>query len=76
MQHAQLENAQSASKIAQDELQRFKQLLPVNAVSRSQYDAIDNQYKAAQSSLKQAQANYDTAKNQTAYNQLLATKMA
>lgn len=71
---AQLESAQSASKIAQDELQRFKQLLPTNAVSRSQYDAIENQYKAAASNLKQAQSNYDTAKNQTAYNQLIANK--
>ena len=71
---AQLESAQSATKIAQDELQRFKQLLPSNAVSRSQYDAIENQYKTALSNLKQAQSNYDTAKNQTAYNQLIATK--
>ncbi|MCO8070142.1 efflux RND transporter periplasmic adaptor subunit [Acinetobacter lwoffii] len=71
---AQLESAQSATKIAQDELQRFKQLLPSNAVSRSQYDAIENQYKTALSNLKQAQSNYDTAKNQTAYNQLTATK--
>ncbi|MCP5774739.1 TolC family protein, partial [Klebsiella pneumoniae] len=71
---AQLESAQSASKIAQDELQRFKQLLPSNAVSRSQYDAIENQYKTAMSNLKQAQSNYDTAKNQTAYNQLIATR--
>ena len=71
---AQLESAQSATKIAQDELQRFKQLLPSNAVSRSQYDAIENQYKTALSNLKQAQSNYDTAKNQTAYNQLIATR--
>jgi len=46
----------------------------MNAVSRSQYDAIENQYKAAASNLKQAQSNYDTAKNQTAYNQLNANK--
>ena len=43
-------------------------------MSRSQYDAIENQYKTAMSNLKQAQSNYDTAKNQTAYNQLIATK--
>ncbi len=51
---AQLESARSAAQIAEDELKRFKQLLPVNAVSRSQYDAVENQYKAAQSNLKQA----------------------
>ncbi len=33
---AQLESAQAAEKNAQDELNRFKQLLPSNAVSRSQ----------------------------------------
>ena len=72
--NAQLENAQSAAKNAEDELKRFKQLLPINAVSRSQYDAVDNQYKAALSNLKQAQSNYDVSRNQTGYNQLVANK--
>lgn len=71
---AQLDSAQSALKIASDELKRFQQLLPINAVSRSQYDAVDNQYKAAQASLKQAQSNYETSINQTQYNQLVAAK--
>lgn len=71
---AQLENAQSAAKNAESELQRFKQLLPMNAVSRSQYDAVENQYKAAISTLKQAQANYSVSRNQTGYNQLLSNK--
>lgn len=71
---AQLESAQSAARIASDELKRFQQLLPVNAVSRSQYDAVENQYKAAMSSLKQAQSNYDVSSNQTQYNQLTAAK--
>ena len=72
--NAQLESAQSAAKNAEDELKRFKQLLPMNAVSRSQYDAVDNQYKAALSNLKQAQSNYDVSRNQTGYNQLVANK--
>ena len=71
---AQLEAAQSAVKIAEDEFKRFKQLLPINAVSRSQYDAIENQYKSAQSTLKQAQSNYAVSSNQTRYNQLVANK--
>lgn len=71
---AQLDSAQSAAKIAQDELQRFQQLLPMNAVSRSQYDAIDNQYKSAVAALKQAQSNYAVAQNQTVYNRLVANK--
>lgn len=71
---AQLESAQAAEKNAQDELNRFKQLLPSNAVSRSQYDSVENQYKAALSSLKQAQANFNVTQNQTSYNQLIANK--
>lgn len=71
---AQLESAQAAEKNAQDELKRFKQLLPSHAVSRSQYDSVENQYKAALSSLKQAQANYNVTQNQTSYNQLIANK--
>lgn len=71
---AQLESAQSAAKIAGDELKRYQQLLPMNAVSRSQYDAIENQYKATMSSLKQAQSNHEVSSNQTQYNQLIASK--
>lgn len=37
---AQLQNAQAAAKTASDELKRFQQLLPVNAVSRSQFDTV------------------------------------
>lgn len=71
---AQLESAQSAAKIASDELQRFQQLLPMNAVSRSQYDAVKNQYQHAMAQLKEAQSNYAVSSNQTDYNQLRATK--
>ncbi|MDV2470222.1 efflux RND transporter periplasmic adaptor subunit [Acinetobacter chinensis] len=71
---AQLESAQSAAKVAGDEFKRFQQLLPINAVSRSQYDAVKNQYDAALASLKQAQSNYDVSANQTGYNQLVANK--
>ncbi len=71
---AQLESARSAAKIAEDEMNRFKQLLPLNAVSRSQYDAVENQYKAAMATLKQAQSNYEVSRNQTGYNQLIANK--
>ena len=69
---AQLDSAQSAAKVAEQELTRFQQLLPMNAVSRSQYDAMQNQYQAALASLKQAQSNYAVSQNQTRYNQLIA----
>lgn len=71
---AQLEHAQSAVKVSADEIQRFKQLLPINAVSRSQFDATENQYKSARANLKQAESNYAVAKNQTQYNRLIAQK--
>lgn len=71
---AQLESAQANAKIAQDELKRFEQLLPMNAVSRSQYDTVKNQYDSATSALKQAKSNYEVSKNQTQYNQLIANK--
>ena len=71
---AQLDSAQAAVKISGDEFKRFQQLLPINAVSRSQYDAVKNQYDSAQATLKQAQSNYAVAANQTGYNQLVANK--
>ena len=71
---AQLEQAQASAKTSADEMKRFETLLPDNAVSRSQYDAVKNQYNAAQSALKQAQANFEVVKNQNQYNTLIANK--
>lgn len=71
---AQFEQAESAELNAKIEYQRFKKLLPENAVSRSQYDSAENDYKTALSNLKQARANYEVAKNQTQYNLLIANK--
>ena len=71
---AQLDSAQAAAKIALEEYQRYQQLLPVNAVSRSQFDAIKNQYESAQATLQQARSNYEVSSNQTSYNQLVSNK--
>ncbi|EPF94493.1 RND transporter [Acinetobacter gyllenbergii] len=71
---AQLQSAQAAAKIAAEEYQRYQQLLPVNAVSRSQFDAVKNQYESAQASLQQARSNYEVSSNQTGYNQLISNK--
>lgn len=71
---AQLDSTQSAAKVAADELKRFQQLLPMHAVSQSQYDVVKNQYEAAIAAAKQAQANFNVSANQTSYNQLLANK--
>ncbi len=71
---AQLESAQSAAKVAADEYKRYQQLLPINAISRSQFDAVKNQYDSAQANLKQAQSNYAVTDNQAGYNQLISNK--
>jgi len=71
---AQLDSAQAAAKIALEEYKRYQQLLPVNAVSRSQFDAIKNQYESAQATLQQARSNYEVSSNQTSYNQLISNK--
>lgn len=71
---AQLDNAKTAAALAATELSRYKQLLPSNAVSRSQFDAVQNQYDAAQAQLKQAKANYAVNANLTQYNQLTANQ--
>ncbi|ENX18419.1 hypothetical protein F895_00034 [Acinetobacter sp. CIP 64.2] len=71
---AQLQSAEAAAKIAAEEYQRYQQLLPVNAVSRSQFDAVKNQYESAQASLQQARSNYQVSSNQTGYNQLISNK--
>lgn len=71
---AQLESARSAASTAKTELDRYQQLVGSNAVSRSQYDQIANQYKNAQSGLQQAQSSYEVALNQTDYSVLRANK--
>ncbi|APR68962.1 MULTISPECIES: efflux RND transporter periplasmic adaptor subunit [Acinetobacter] len=71
---AQLQSAEAAAKIATEEYQRYQQLLPVNAVSRSQFDAVKNQYESAQANLQQARSNYQVSANQTGYNQLISNK--
>ncbi len=71
---AQLESSQSVERTAKTELERYRQLLPSNAISRSQFDQIENQYKTARSTVQQARANYDVVSNQAAYSTLRADK--
>lgn len=71
---AQLDSAASAEKTAKTELSRYQQLVGSNAISRSQFDQIENQYKNAKSALQQAQANYDVVSNQSNYSVLRADK--
>ena len=69
---AQLTSAESSEQIAKAELARYKQLLAPKAISRSQYDQVENQYKTAVAALAQAQSQFNLANNQTDYNTLRA----
>ena len=71
---AQLDSAQAQFKNLETERKRFEQLLPIHAISRSQYDALEQQYKTARAAVEQARANYEVAQNQTTYNRLTAQK--
>lgn len=71
---AQLESSQSVERTAKTELERYRQLLPSNAISRSQFDQVENQYKTARSNVQQARANLDVVSNQAAYSTLRADK--
>ena len=71
---AQLDSALSVERTAKTELERYRQLLPDNAISRSQFDQVDNQYKTARSTVQQARANLDVVSNQAAYSTLRADK--
>lgn len=71
---AQLDSALSVERTAKTELERYRQLLPDNAISRSQFDQVDNQYKTARSNAQQARANYEVVSNQAAYSTLRADK--
>lgn len=71
---AQLDSALSVERTTKTELERYRQLLPANAISRSQFDQIENQYKTAHSTVQQAQANYAVITNQAGYATLRADK--
>lgn len=71
---AQLDSALSVERTAKGELERYRQLLPANAISRSQFDQIENQYKTARSNVQQAQANLNVVSNQASYSTLYANK--
>lgn len=71
---AQLTSAESAERIAKAELARYTQLLAPNAISHSQYDQVENQYKAAAAALTQAKSQFNLASNQADYNTLRASQ--
>lgn len=69
---AQVSAAEAALQVASAERARHQTLLDRQLVSRSQFDAVDNQYRAAEARLKQARAEHEVAGNQVGYAELRA----
>ncbi len=60
--HAQLATARSRAKLAQDELERARQLIGAKLVSQSVYDAAVSAAQVAEADVKQAEAALSQAK--------------
>lgn len=71
---AQMAAAEANLQTVRAERERYKALLGRNLVSRSQFDNIENQYRAGEARLKQVKAEYDVARNQTDYAVLRASQ--
>lgn len=71
---AQVYSAQSQLRLAESNLNRYRQLLDSGAVSRSQYDQYVNAYDVATAAVLQAGAQYTQGANQLDYTLLKADK--
>lgn len=69
---AQVYSAQSQLKLAESNLQRYRQLYGQNAISRAQLDQYENAYELAQAAVQQAAAQYSQSANQLDYSLLRA----
>ena len=69
---AQVYSAQSQLKLAESNLQRYRQLYTQNAISRAQLDQYENAYELAQAAVQQAAAQYSQSANQLDYSLLRA----
>lgn len=69
---AAVASAEANLALADAELERHRQLLERNYISRALFEARTNQQKAAAAALDQARAQAEVSRNQTGYTQLLA----
>jgi multidrug efflux system membrane fusion protein len=69
---AQVYSAQSQLKLAESNLNRYRQLLDIGAISHAQYDQYVNAYDAAAAAVQQAAAQYTQGANQLDYTLLKA----
>ena len=71
---AQVASSQSQVKLAESNLNRYRQLLDQAAISQAQYDQYVNAYNVAVAGLQQASAQYAQGANQMGYSLLRADK--
>ncbi len=69
---AQVYSAQSQLRLAESNLNRYRQLLDSGAISHAQYDQYVNAYDAAAAAVQQAAAQYTQGSNQLDYTLLTA----
>ncbi len=69
---AQVAAAEANLNLAKGERDRYKTLLDRQMISRSQYDNVDNQFRASEARLQQIRAEFDVASNQAGYSVLRA----
>lgn len=69
---AQVAAAEANLNLARGERDRYKTLLDRQMISQSQYDSVENQYRASEARVQQIRAEYDVASNQTEYSVLRA----
>jgi len=71
---AQVFSAESQLRLAESNLNRYRQLLETGAVSRAQYDQYASSYEVALAGVRQASAQYAQGSNQLDYSLLIADK--
>ncbi|MEN6565322.1 MAG: efflux RND transporter periplasmic adaptor subunit [Veillonellales bacterium] len=69
---AQVYSAESQLKLAESNLQRYRQLFAKNAISRAELDQYENAYAVSQAAVQQASAQYGQSANQLDYSLLYA----
>ncbi|MEK1908130.1 MAG: efflux RND transporter periplasmic adaptor subunit [Pseudomonas sp.] len=71
---AQVAAAEANLKLVRAERDRYQTLLQRQMISRSQFDTVENQYRAGEARVKQIQAEFNVASNQAGYSVLRATQ--
>lgn len=71
---AQVFSAESQLKLAESNLNRYRQLLESGAISRAQYDQYASSYEVAIAGVRQASAQQVQGSNQLDYSFLMANK--